>query len=95
MPAANHSFSIEQGSDFQITFRYLDENNTRVNLTNYYVLFKFVTNTGQIYSFDNITKTLDYSLVASQKIPSINPLVALLLSSPPPPIPQYLSPHLQ
>jgi hypothetical protein len=66
MPAANHSFSIEQGSDFQITFRYLDENNTRVNLTNYYVLFKFVTNTGQIYSFDNITKTLDYSLVASQ-----------------------------
>lgn len=65
MPAANHPFSIEQGSDFQITFRYVDENNTSVNLTNWYVLFKFVSNTGQVYSFDNITKTTDYSLVAS------------------------------
>jgi hypothetical protein len=64
MPAANHPFSIEQGSDFQITFRYVDENNSTVNLTNWYVLFKFVSNTGQIYSFDNITETTDYSLVA-------------------------------
>jgi subtilisin-like proprotein convertase family protein len=64
MPAANHAFSIEQGSDFQITFRYFDENNIRANLTNWYVLFKFVTDTGEIYSFDNITKTTDYSLIA-------------------------------
>lgn len=64
MAAASHSFSIEQGSDFQITFRYLDENNLRVNLTNHYVLLKFVTDNGQIYSFDNITKTTNYSLVS-------------------------------
>lgn len=64
MPAANHSFSIEQGSDFQITFRYFDENNVRTNLTNWYVLLKFVTDTGDIYSFDNITRTTDYSFIA-------------------------------
>lgn len=64
MPAATHNFLLEQGSDFQITFRYLDENNTSVNMTNWYVLFKFVSNTGQIYSFDNITKTSNYSLIA-------------------------------
>lgn len=63
MPAATHSFPIEQGSDFQITFRYLDENNLRVNLTNYYILLKFVTDTGQVYSFDNITRTTDYSFI--------------------------------
>ena len=48
MPAANHPFSIEQGSDFQITFRYVDENNISVNLTNWYVLFKFISNTEQV-----------------------------------------------
>lgn len=64
MPAATHNFPLEQGSDFQITFRYLDENNARVNMTNWYVLFKFVTNNGAVYSFDNVTRTSDYSLIA-------------------------------
>ena len=37
MSAAIHNFFIEQGSDFQITFRYLDTNEVPVDLTNYCV----------------------------------------------------------
>ena len=62
MPAATYNFSIEQGSDLQVVFQYLNENNQFVNLTNFYVLLKFITDTGQIYSFDNTTETSDYSL---------------------------------
>lgn len=35
MPAANHNFFIEQGSDFEITFQYLDSNQNPVDLTNH------------------------------------------------------------
>lgn len=62
MPAASYSFSIEQGSDLQVVFQYINQNNTLVNLTNFYILLVLVTNTGQTYTFDNITDTSDYKL---------------------------------
>lgn len=63
MPAASYNFSIEQGSDLEVVFQYIDENNTFVNLTNYYILLKFISSdTGQIYTFDNITDTTNYQM---------------------------------
>lgn len=62
MPAASYSFSIEQGSDFELVYQYIDENNTFVNLTNHYILLKFITNENVIYTFDNRTDTPDYKL---------------------------------
>tara|TARA_B100001778_G_scaffold190631_1_gene157067 strand:- start:2911 stop:3852 length:942 start_codon:yes stop_codon:yes gene_type:complete len=65
MPAASFSFQLEQGSDFQIVFRYLDSSSNPVNLTNMHVLFRFQDNNGVDYSFDNITETTDYSLTTT------------------------------
>lgn len=63
MPAATYNFDIEQGSDLKVVFQYIDENNTFVNMTNFYVSLIFVTNENQTYSFDNITPTADYQLL--------------------------------
>jgi subtilisin-like proprotein convertase family protein len=63
MPAANYNFNIEQGSDLKVVFQYIDENNTFVNMTNYYVSLVFISNEDQTYSFDNITPTTDYQLL--------------------------------
>jgi len=41
MPAANHNFIIEQGSNFFITFEYLDNNSVPIDLTNYCIILKF------------------------------------------------------
>ena len=65
MPAASFSFQLEQGSDFQIVFRYLDSSSNPVNLTNMHVLLRFQDNNGVDYSFDNITETSDYSLTTT------------------------------
>lgn len=62
MPAASYSFSIEQGSDFELIYQYIDENNTFVNLTNHYILLKFITNDNTIYTFDNRNSSPDYNL---------------------------------
>ena len=67
MPAASYNFSIEQGSDLEVVFQYIDENNTFVNLTNHYVLLKWITDSGQIYSFDNITNSSDYKMVTDSR----------------------------
>lgn len=66
MPAARFNFQIEQGSDFQIVFRYLDENSNPVNLTNMYILLRFQDNVGTEYTFDNATQTNNYSLVGTE-----------------------------
>lgn len=63
MPAATYNFNIEQGSDLRVIFQYIDENNTFVNMTNFYVSLVFVTNDNQTYYFDNITPTADYQLL--------------------------------
>lgn len=66
MPAANFDFEIEQGSDFQIVFRYFDENSNPVNLKNNYILLRALDNNGVSYEYDNVTKTNDYSLRADE-----------------------------
>lgn len=66
MPAAQYDFTIEQGSDFTIFFRYFDENNQPVNLKNTLILFRFLDDTGSLRSFDNVTKTTDYSLIGDE-----------------------------
>lgn len=55
MSAATHNFFIEQGSDFQITFRYLDTNQVPVDLTNYCasLLWKPVTGQGVAQGFSS------------------------------------------
>lgn len=53
MPAANYSFSIEQGSAYKITFLYTDENGNRVDIRNYCVLMQWLTNDGRTYIFSN------------------------------------------
>ena len=45
MPAAIHNFSIEQGSDFQITFQYLNTDLSPVNLSAACVTLMYKTNT--------------------------------------------------
>jgi subtilisin-like proprotein convertase family protein len=65
MPAATHNFSIEQGSDNQIIFEYFDENNSAVDLRNYHIVMSVVTNTGSLLSFNNFTKTNNYSFVGT------------------------------
>ena len=57
MPAASFNFRIEQGSDFQVVFRYLDENQNAVNLKNMYVLLRMQDNTGMQYIFDRTKAT--------------------------------------
>jgi hypothetical protein len=44
MPAAIHNFFIEQGSNFYISFEYLNTNNLPVDLTDYCVVLKFRNN---------------------------------------------------
>jgi subtilisin-like proprotein convertase family protein len=44
MPAAIHNFVIEQGSNFYISFEYLNTNNLPVDLTDYCVVLKFRNN---------------------------------------------------
>jgi subtilisin-like proprotein convertase family protein len=67
MAAASYNFSIEQGSDLEVIFQYIDENNTFVNLTNHYILIKWITDSGQIYSFDNITDSNDYKMTTDSR----------------------------
>jgi hypothetical protein len=49
MPAAIHNFFIEQGSNFYISFEYLNTNNLPVDLTDYCVVLKFRNNADPDY----------------------------------------------
>lgn len=65
MPAAIHNFYIEQGSNFDITFQYLDVNSAPVDLSNYCALLRLKTNEGIIYAFSSSVigaKTPNYNL---------------------------------
>jgi subtilisin-like proprotein convertase family protein len=53
MPATNYSFSIEQSSDFNISFQYLDSNGAGVDLTNACVKLRFLSNNGTAGIFTN------------------------------------------
>ena len=64
MAATNHSFSIEQGSAFQITFQYLDEAGNNIDLTNWCVLLQWKTNNDDVYVFSNRNTSDNYSLTS-------------------------------
>lgn len=62
MGAIFYPISIEQGSAYEITFYYADENGTPIDITNFCVYIQWRTNTNQLYSFSNRYKGNDYSL---------------------------------
>lgn len=65
MPAVQYDFPIESGSSTEITFKYLDTASNLIDISNYAVFLRWRTNTGQIYTFSNCEKTLDYSLTTN------------------------------
>jgi len=65
MPAVQYDFPIESGSATEITFRYLNTDSTLIDISNYAVFLRWRTNTGQVYTFSNCEKTLDYSLTTN------------------------------
>lgn len=42
MPAANHNFTIEQGSAFEIVFEFINSNNIPIDLTNWCALLQWI-----------------------------------------------------
>ena len=44
MPAANHNFTIEQGSAFEIVFEFINNNNNPIDLTNWCALLQWIDN---------------------------------------------------
>lgn len=64
MAATSHNFVIEQGSDFKITFQYLDEAGNNIDLTNWCVILQWKTDGDDVYVFSNKANINDYSLTA-------------------------------
>ncbi len=62
MAAAQYDFPIESGSATEVVFKYLDATLNNINISNYVVFLRWKTDTGQIYSFSNCEKSLNYSL---------------------------------
>jgi len=65
MPAVQYDFPIESGSATEITFKYLDGSSNLIDISNYAVFLRWRTNAGQVYTFSNCEKTLDYSLATN------------------------------
>lgn len=65
MSAAIHNFFIEQGSAFQITFEYLNNDNTAVDLTNYCIRLRMKDNTNTVRLYTSNVGCNAYSLVKS------------------------------
>lgn len=63
MPAIFHNTTIEQGSSYNITFIYTDENNATIDISSYCALLQWKTNLGDMYAFSNRYDGTDYSLV--------------------------------
>lgn len=70
MSAAIHNFNIEQGSDFEITFKYLDSNQNPVDLTNYCVSLLWKPDVGSPQGF---------SSSSSPSVPGFSPINAWTL----------------
>jgi subtilisin-like proprotein convertase family protein len=52
MPAANHNFTIEQGSAFEIVFEFINNENNPINLTNWCALLQWIDNANNIQTFN-------------------------------------------
>jgi subtilisin-like proprotein convertase family protein len=70
MPAAEYNFFIEQGSNFDITFQYLDENNNPIALssTEDCIVFKFQPDDLGIVKFPGVTYSSSASDISLRTI---------------------------
>lgn len=62
MPAAIHNFIIEQGSNFFITFQYLDNNSNPIDIAKYCIRLAIKTNTGKIGLYSSNAADKSYVL---------------------------------
>jgi len=72
MPAASYNFLIEQGSEHNIVFKYLDANNNPIDLSNKCVILRWIDSNNNIKTFSSATTaSLDnasgYSLTADNQ----------------------------
>lgn len=64
MPATAYPLVIEQGSDYKISFQYLDEAGNNLDLTNWCVILQWKTNSDELYVFSNKSNSDNYNLTA-------------------------------
>jgi subtilisin-like proprotein convertase family protein len=69
MPAAIHNFIIEQGSNFFITFQYLDENSNPIDITKYCIKLAVKTNTDQVGLYSSQAPNKPYVLRSVSSVP--------------------------
>lgn len=62
MAAVSFNTTIEQGSLYEIVFRYTDNNGLPIDVSNYCVVMQWITNTNDVYVFSNRYDGLDYNL---------------------------------
>lgn len=58
-----YDFSIEAGNIFEVTFNYTDEDGVPINLNNYCVFFRWLSDTGIEENFSSTTSTIDYQII--------------------------------
>lgn len=64
MAAVNYDLAIEQGSSYEVTFLYTDQNNQPIDVKNFCILLQWKTDTDIIHTFTNKYTGTDYSLVS-------------------------------
>lgn len=67
MPAANHNFTIEQGSAFEIVFEFLDNNTLPIDLTNWCALLQWVDSNGSTAVFNTNYDGDDYRMFVDSR----------------------------
>jgi len=60
-----YDFEIESGNLFQMTFNYTDEDGVPINLNNYCVFLRWVSDTGIEHNFSSTANTSDYEITTS------------------------------
>lgn len=65
MAAATYNFYIEQGSDFQIKFQYLDNNNNPIDVSNYCIRLRLKDNNNIVRLYSSSAGCGNYSLTAN------------------------------
>lgn len=62
MAAVSFNTTVEQGSLYEIVFRYTNDNGLPIDISNYCVVMQWLTDTNDVYIFSNRYDGLDYSL---------------------------------
>jgi subtilisin-like proprotein convertase family protein len=65
MAAATYNFYIEQGSDFQITFQYLDNNSNPIDISNYCIRLRLKDNNNIVRLYSSSAGCGNYSLTSN------------------------------